>query len=337
LRRAFDATANQSLLIAEHYSYFRQGVNLGADYRVNQAVAFTAGYTWKGDNRTDGQGRTSSHTPQVGVRLAPTDWLSLNANYALTSRSGTNFTALVRQAEDGEILIPLTYKFYVGSLIRNNFNFIAEVYPVNTVTCSFNFSIYNDNFTNSTFGIQSDRGYSLGADVSWRPHDRIALSLGYDHQQLQTRELAATNPINADPNLPGRVIPDEGPTLTTSDSYDTFVARADIKLIPKKLTLTTRGSYSFANSVFHNKDLNNLHESYAEINTFLTYRFNDHWACRAGYIYQVFNMSNAYGRMFTQGITAAGAPGADQRFNTLDGFFRNGNAHLIQAFLQYKF
>ncbi len=41
----------------------------------------------------------------------------------------------------------LTYKTYAGSLTRNNFNFIAEVNPVNTVTCSFNFSIYNDNFT----------------------------------------------------------------------------------------------------------------------------------------------------------------------------------------------
>ena len=86
--------------------------------------------------------------------------------------------------------IPLTYKSYSGSLIRNNFNFIAEMYPVNNVTSSFNFSIYNDNFTDSTYGIQSDRGWSGGADVSWRPHDRVALSLGYDHQQLQTRRLA---------------------------------------------------------------------------------------------------------------------------------------------------
>ena len=92
-------------------------------------------------------------------------------------------------------MVPLTYKSYAGSLIRNNVNFIAEVYPVNNVTCSLNFSIYNDNFTDSTFGIQSDRGWSAGADVSWRPHDRVALSLGYDHQQLQTKTLAAATQL----------------------------------------------------------------------------------------------------------------------------------------------
>ena len=191
MRTAFGNIDNQNLLLAEHYSYFRQGVNLGADYRVNSMLAFNVGYSWKGVSRTEGQGTTSSHSPQVGVRLAPTDWLSLLTNYTFTTRSGYNNIAFL--TETGEGAVPLTYKSYSGSLIRNNFNFIAEVYPVNNVTCSFNFSIYNDNFTDSTFGIQSDRGWSTGADVSWRPHDRVALSLGYDHQQLQTKTLAPIN------------------------------------------------------------------------------------------------------------------------------------------------
>ena len=115
----------------------------------------------------------------------------------------------------------------------------------------------------STFGIQSDRGWSAGADVSWRPHDRVALSLGYDHQQLQTRDTGRRQP-----QFLGKlrlITGDAGPTLTTSDSYDTFIARADIKLIPNKLKLTTRASYSFANSNFHNSVMPNLNEYYADI------------------------------------------------------------------------
>ena len=102
--------------------------------------------------------------------------------------------------------MPLTYKFYSGNLNRNNFNFIAEVLPANNVTTSFNFSIYNDNFLDSTFGIQSDRGWSTGADVSWRPHDRVALSLGYDHQQLQTKELAVATATHLGKLLMSRVM-----------------------------------------------------------------------------------------------------------------------------------
>ena len=338
-----DNTANQvlqtafaaqpiALLGAEHYSYFRQAVNLGADYSVNQMLAFNLGYTWRGDSRTEGMGNTSSHSPQAGVRLLPTDWLSLMANYSFTTRTGSNFLWAENEATDPTAI--LTYKSYAGSLNRNNANFIAEVYPVDTVTCSLNFSIYNDNFTNSTFGIQSDRGWSTGVDVSWRPHDRVALSLGYDHQQLQTREMVLSFPIAGEE---ATITGDSGPTLTTSDSYNTFVARADFKLIPKKLGLTTRASYSFSNSNFNNSIMPSLNEYYADIRTFLTYQFNDHWACKAGYIFEAFGMSKAYQTLYVQGINNLGNPGANQQFNTLDGFYTNATAHVVQAFLQYKF
>jgi hypothetical protein len=335
LTQAF--AGNQNLFLAEQYSYFRQGFNLGADYRVNQMLAFNVGYAWKGDSRTDGQGRTSSSSPQVGMKLAPTNWLSLLANYTFTTRTGTNFLAFVTQpGEPTNVLVPLTYKFYAGSLNRNNANFIAEVYPMDTVTCSLNFSIYNDNFTDSNAGIQSDRGWSGGMDVSWRPHDRVALSLGYDHQQLQVRQLAAIGPINGETAL---IRGDAGPTLTTADSYDTFVARADVKLIPKKLNLTSSASYSFSNSNYNNNIMPNLNEYYADIRSYLTYQFNEHWACRAGYIFQIFGMSDAYGQLYLRGINANGTPGTNfnQQFNTLDGFYRNATAHLVQGFLQYKF
>jgi hypothetical protein len=155
LSQAFTLIGNEALLRAEHYSYFRQAVNLGAVYRVNNMLAVNLGYTWKGISRTEAQGRTSSHSPQVGIKLVPTNWMSLMANYTYTTRAGTNSLAAVFQLEEGEIQVPLTYKFYAGNLIRNNANFIAEVYPLDTVTASLNFSIYNDNFTDSTFGIEA--------------------------------------------------------------------------------------------------------------------------------------------------------------------------------------
>ncbi len=320
--------ADYPLLQAEQYSYFRQSVKLGADYRVNQMLGLSLGYSWQGVDRTEGQGNTSSHTPNVGARFTPADWVSLMANYSITSRTGSKFLWTDSPGTDPTDV--LTYKFYSGSLLRNNANFIAEFYPVNTVTCSANFSIYNDNFTDSSFGIQSDRGWSTGADVSWRPHDRVAFSLGYDHQQLQTRELVLSA---AFPNGDTAVITgDSGPTLTTSDSYDTFFASANFKLIPKKLLLTTRASYSFSNSNFNNNIMPSLNEYYADIRTYLTYQINDHWACRGGYIFEAFGMSKAYQTLYLQGLG-----GQNQQFNTLDGYYRNATAHIIQGFLQYKF
>jgi hypothetical protein len=323
---------DQNLLNAMQYSYFRQAVNLGADYRVNNKVAFTLGYNWSGVSRTDGQGRTSSNSPQVGLRVAPTDWLSLIANYSYTARVGTNFLWFESAQNPTAIL---TYKTYAGSLNRNNFNIIAEVCPLDTVTCSFNFSIYNDNFTNSAYGLQSDRGWSGGADVSWRPHDRVALSLGYDHQQLQTKELVITAPFASGETAV--VTGDSGPTLTTADSYDTFFARAEIKIIPKKLNLTTRASYSISNSNFNNSIMPSLNEYFGDIRTFLGYQFNEHWGCKVGYIFQIFGMSDAYRTLYLRGISNNGGTNINQTYNTLDGFYRNATAHVVQGFVQYKF
>ena len=80
--------------MAEHYNYFRQAANIGVDYRVNNWMCFNAGYTWEGISRTNAQGQTWSSTPQVGIKLVPTDWLSLMANYTLTARTGSNFNSV---------------------------------------------------------------------------------------------------------------------------------------------------------------------------------------------------------------------------------------------------
>ena len=89
-------------------------------------LAFTAGYSWQGVDRTNGQGSTSSNSPQVGLRLVPTDWLSLIANYAYTSRIGSNFLTAENEGNGG---VPLTYKFYSGNLNRNNLQFHCRSAP----------------------------------------------------------------------------------------------------------------------------------------------------------------------------------------------------------------
>ncbi len=329
LRQAFGD--DNKALQAEHYSYLRQTVNLGADYKLNNKMAVNVGYAWQGFNRTNGQGTTSTNTGNVGFRLFPTDWLNLIANYSYSARRGSNYLTY-DQVQFG---IPLTYKFYAGSNTRNAFNFIAETSPADNVTFSVNCSFFSNVYHNSEFGLLSDGGWSAGADLSWRPSDRVALSLGYDHQYIRTRTsaIASLTPFDEEALIGG----DAGYILWTSDTYDTISLRGDFKLIPKKLDFTTRVNYSFSNSNFHNATIPNLNEGIFYTSNFFTYKVNEHWACKVGYIFQYFNMTHAYQRLYTEGITNAGAVGVDQRFNTLGGYYPNATAHLVQGFLVYKF
>jgi hypothetical protein len=331
VKSAFDA-ANPFLLPYEQYSYLQQTASLGADYKVNSKVAVNVGYAWKGFNRTDSQGTTSTNTPSVGIRWFATDWLNLMANYSYSFRRGTNYLDLAQQLDQG---IALTYKFYAGTMSRNTFNFIAEATPADNVTFSVNCSLYNDNYNNNAWGLVSDSGWSAGADVSWRPTDRIALSLGYDHQSVKTKTTAIDS-LNLFGEV-GNVSGDSGYMLWTSDTYDSFFLGGDFKLIPGKLNFKSRLNYSFSNSNFHNQIIPNLNESIFYASNFFTYKLNEHWACRLGYIFQYFSMTNAYQRMYLQGVTAQGVPGNSQLNNTLAGFYPNATAHVVQGFIQYKF
>ena len=319
------------LLLQEQYSYLRQNVKGGVDYKVNDMVALDAAYTFSATDRTENQGNTTSNSPQFGIRLFPTSWLNLIANYTYSQRLGNDFLSLTPSTPANL----LTYKFYSGDDKRNAAHFVAEAFPVNNVTFSANFSFYNDNFNDSNgYGLTKDQGWSAGGDVSWTPTDRVALSLGYDHQEDITKERVENQPgLVGGGTAFSPVYFDWGPLVSTLDAYDTFIARADIKLIPDKLKLTTGVSYSFSSSHFDNPQMSHLNEAFADINAGLSYKFNEHWSCRALYRLEIFNMTKAYQQFFLNGTPAP----TNQNLNTLDGFYRNATANVFEGFVQYKF
>ena len=170
--------------------------------------------------------------------------------------------------------------------------------------------------------------------MSWTPTDRVALSLGYDHQEDITKERVENQPALVGGGTAfSPVYFDYGPLVSTLDAYDTFTVRADIKLIPDKLKLTTGASYSFSSSHFDNPQMTHLNEAFADINAGLSYKFNEHWSCRALYRLEIFNMTKAYQDFFLNGTPSP----TNQNLNTLDGFYRNATANVFEGFVQYKF
>jgi len=251
--------------------------------------------------------------------------MTLIADYAYVSRSGDDF---LTSATSGA---PLTYKFYAGNDQRNLVNFIAEfVPPVNNVTCSVNFNLYDDKYHGSKYGLLGDNGWSAGADVGWTPCKSVSLAVGYSHEHANTNELVGSSTGGG--GVGNLVQGDAGPNLWTEDTYDTVSARAEIVLIPDKLSLASRASVSFSDSNFHSPGTPNLDEFYFHIDTFLKYKFNKCTAFKVGYIYERFDMTSAYQQLYLNANgTNSGA------LNTLDGYYTNYTAHVIEALMQYKF
>jgi len=321
-----------ALIRQEQYSYLRQAFTIGADYKINSKVTADVEYTYDTTDRSEDLGTTATNTPKVGVRLYPCDWMTLIADYAYVSRSGDDF---LTSATSGA---PLTYKFYAGNDERNLVNFIAEfIPPVNNVTCSVNFNLYDDRYSGSEFGMTGDNGWAAGADVGWTPCKCVLFALGYSHEHANTNELASVTYTGAGVVSNG-AIGDLGPVLTTADQYDTVSARAEIVLVPDKLSLLSKASVSFSESDFHNPYIINLDEFYFHVDTWLKYKLNKCTAIKLGYIYERFDMTNAYQDLYlTAGSSAGGSGTVNQSLNTLDGFYTNYTAHIVEALIQYKF
>ena len=82
----------------------------------------------------------------------------------------------------------------------------------------------------------------------------------------------------------------------------------------------------------------NLNEYYADINTFLTYQFNEHWAVQSGIHLRGLRHDQSVPNALPAGNHCGRARrAANQTYNTLDGFYTNATAHVVQGFLQYKF
>jgi hypothetical protein len=56
-----------------------------------------------------------------------------------------------------------------------------------------------------------------------------------------------------------------------------------------------------------------------------------------GYIFEKFNMTSGYQTLYLQGVTATGTRSGNQTLNTLDGYYNDYTAHMIEALVQYKF
>ncbi len=320
-----------ALIRQEQYSYLRQAFTIGADYKINSKVTADVEYTYDETDRNEGLGTTSNNIPKVGVRLYPCDWMTLIADYAHVSRVGDDF--LYGLMSGSTTIVPLTYRFYAGDDERNIVNFIAEFTPpVNNVTCSVNFNLYDDHYSGSEFGMTGDNGWAAGADVGWTPCKCVSLALGYSHEHANTNELASDT-FNTSGVATNGAIGDLGPVLTTSDQYDTVSARAEIVLVPDKLSLLSKASVSFSESDFHNPNIINLDEFYFHVDTWLKYKLNKCTALKLGYIYERFDMTNAYQELYLTGSSAS----VNQTYNTLDGFYTNYTAHIVEALIQYKF
>ncbi len=326
------------------YSFMRHTAGLDAKWQFQWPVTLMAGYhfqRWDRDGDIVEVEETSEHTPKISLDYRPSTWLSVGASYSHSIRNGSGYhpNSDVAALPPGHTSIPpgtsctachgagaplggnpLMRRFNLADRDRDAVDFFTELTPLDNLTLSANVSMASDDYDDSPFGLQDDENWSAGVDISWRPIPRLALHASYMHEEYETRQRVDEDDIDIDP---GRI-------LVTEDDVDTVGIGGTAVLIPQKLDLDMNWSLSYANSDLNNRRLPDIEDTLTQYKTYLRYHFSGHWSAKIGYIYETFDITDAYRERLVT------SPDDDHRL-FLSDYYEDYTAHIIVLGVKYRF
>lgn len=308
-------------VVAVRYPYTKQDAGLDLKWKFKAPVSVSVGYKWERWDRDADVvevARTDEHTPKFTVDFTPIDWLTVGTSYAHSSRVGSNFH-LLNQGNFVDVN-PVLQKFNLADRDRDRVEFFTDLTPLNSVTITGSFSLSRDSYEDSVNGLLDDDSWGIGVGLNWKLTKRLSLNASYSHDEYKTRQ-RVDDLANLDP----------GPILLTNDTVDTFGGGANVILIPDKLDLDVKFSYSTARSDFHNYTipLPPFEDTFIQNKVYLRYHFTKNWTGRLGYIFEVFDTTDTYAQVDNN------TPATKNIF--LGDFYKSFTAHMLVGNVAYGF
>jgi len=339
----FPNTSAERSWFSQRFPFTRHNASLEGKWQFKWPLSLNVGYNWEHYDRNKDVlqvGSTDDHTPKISIDYTPFDWLLLGTAYSHSIRSisdlnaGPNTLSNVSPQPPGPPhpqrfdcgschafgtgvnVNPVANKFNMADRDRDQIDVFTEITPLDNVTASANFSYANDDYSNSLTGLLKDENWSAGLNVTWRPMKRISLYTSFVHEEFKSKQ-RINDLVDIDPEQ----------VLNTDDDVDTIGIGTNVILLPEKLDWDVRWNYTLAESNLHNPNLPKLESTFSQYQTYLRYRFYKNWTAKVGYIFEDFNISNAYAHDVQ--VEGNAIPG--------DEFYRPYTAHIVALSLNYRF
>jgi MtrB/PioB family decaheme-associated outer membrane protein len=330
-------------LPAVRFPFAKHNAGIDAKWQFEWPISLILGYDWERWEREDRVSPdTNEHTPKLGLNATPVDWLFLGVTYSHSMRSseneglatktghvpppggghdGGNTTRCAQCHFPGSGLpFPLFSNFNTRDRDRDKVEGIAEFTPINNLSFSVTGSLSQADYGDSQFGLQDDNDWSVGGDLTWKPWKTVALHASYLHEEIETRIRTDRRFLEVDID-PGRELVTDGP-------IDTVGAGVTVTILPGKLDWEAKWALSLAQTDFNTRDLPDLDQTYSQYATYLRYHFAKHWTAKIGYIFEDFDVSDAFARNIRP------EPGDDELTSS---YYEDYTAHLIVLGLAYHF
>ncbi|PWT89930.1 MAG: hypothetical protein C5B54_08125 [Acidobacteria bacterium] len=218
-------------------AYKTNTIDADFNYALSHGLHALAGYTfnrWDRDDREVNQ--TNTNTFRLGLDALGTDKLTFHARYQYDHRTSDHFD-LDNPTYD---VIPLR-RFDTANLNRNTFRVTADYMLSNTASIGPTFSIQNNDYPDSAFGLQHAKYYTVGADFSYAVNSKSSFDAWYEFAKNVSDQLGRQS--SSSPST----TPDFDWSANLRDNYNTIGVGYMTTFCDSKVGWDTNFTYAKAN------------------------------------------------------------------------------------------
>ncbi len=223
-------------------SYRKTKADLNLGFDVWTKTRLNLDYTYnltKRDNR-----EVDKQTDKIyggSIDTHPFYWSDMRASYHRTDTDidGYDFEVYLKSGQDLQQL-PGLRKYTQAEVIRDRFEFLANVYPLEPLAFSGSFSYGRDDFHDSPYGLTDVDYYSFSVDGDYTLTERLNLNAFYIYEKYKNKQ-KARGEFDED---------DDGISTVTDwkadgqDRVNTFGGGISYAVIPERLDFNLKYSYS---------------------------------------------------------------------------------------------
>lgn len=354
---------DRTLVIEERlvgrYSYTRQNAEADARWRFNQAAAFTVGGGWERWDRNEHREVRDSNEyfAKAALDVNPLDWLTARLTYKPSFRRIGDYSTFahlthtvledITPSEFAQGQSVLLRKLDEADRNRHKVDLLVQMFPFDRLTTGLSFGYRNDDYQNSTLGLQKAEGYTIGLDLTWNPIDRLSLYAGYVHDRLEQQMRSRSRPVSGTTTFD---FPDYDWVSKIGDTTDSVYGGVRLALIPRRLDWSADASYHFAYGAVNTsnpvtptsgtpaqdatataKSMPATKDSLFRFDTKLRYSFAKYWFATLGYALELYQERNwrsdslvPFTPAFGNGLWLGNDP-------------RDYTAHIVTATLGFRF
>jgi len=235
--------------------YTRQNAGLEATWRVLEPVSLRAGYDWEGWDREHRETPSGSERTLGGaVDVTPGYRLFVRASFRHSNRTAHDYSAhrvadeKFPNGEPGLAELDALRKFDEASRERNRAELIARVSPLDNLDLSANYSLTDDVYNESAYGMLKSRGAGSALEVTYSPTPRVTLFAEYAHE-LNTISMRSRQRTPASGTTPANDKPDNDWVSDVRDRNNTYAVGLSGELVPARLRADLSYSASDGNGL----------------------------------------------------------------------------------------